>query len=168
MNKNKFHDYFYLGIIVAIALLLLFDAIDLAFGQSGSEIAGWEFDFYQLRPLQGDYTTISAGDTIKIDWIQELKTIPYNQQYDWGIGDTTGVKKTFYVSINEITKVLSNDSTYYSCKAARSIALIPGSWALVMRTKGAWGKWSKHSKPYWFNVVGYPPQMPIEIKLIVK
>ena len=130
-------------------------------------IAGWELEFWQLNPLQGDYLIVFPGDTLMIRFDQILKTIPLNKQMNWGIGDTTGVVYSIFIPKNQFQKTKINDTlfTYYR---TYKIKLNVGSYSFIMRTKGTNGKWSKHSKAYWFNIVNIPPYMPVEIKLLVK
>ncbi len=162
MKKSRF----FISGLIMLSVLFFFCRISYVSGDS--PIQGWKIEFWQLNPIQGDYTTIAPGDTMIISWIQELKSIPFNKQYSWAIGDTTGVHKTLYISIDDIISIISPDSTQYQCKYKRTVSLLPGSWALVMYTQGKNGMWSKHSKAYWFRVVSYPPMGPIEINLIVK
>ena len=131
-----------------------------------SFIDGWSLQFWQLHPLQGSYTVVFPGDTIKIQFDQALRTISESSQPQWGIGDTTGIVDSLYIPLSQATRVYVSDSliTYSYTK---SISLLPGAWALVIKTKGVNSMYSRHSKPYWFNVVSLPPDMPVEVKLII-
>ena len=131
-----------------------------------SFISGWELEFWQLRPLQGDYLIVFPGDTMKIQFDQALKSVPLSSQPQWGIGDTTGIADSLFIPKADMIKSHVTDSliTYAYSK---SINLLPGAWALVIKTKGTNGLYSKNSKAYWFNVISIPPDMPVEVKLII-
>ncbi len=131
-----------------------------------SFISGWELEFWQLKPLQGDYLIVFPGDTMKIEFDQALKSVPISSQPQWGIGDTTGLCDSLFISKSDMIKSKITDSliTYAYSK---SISLLPGAWALTIKTKGINENYSNHSKAYWFNVVSIPPDMPVEVKLII-
>ena len=135
--------------------------------QDDSFIDGWQLQFWQLKPLQGDYLIVFPGDTLDIQFDQLLKSVPYSSQPQWGIGDTTGICDSLYISRNSFEKISILD-TIITYRILKSIILTQGAWALVIRTKGVNGYYSRHSKPYWFNVVNIPPMMPVEIKLFIK
>ena len=154
-----------------LILFAIFISISSCAGQTqytdDSFIAGWKLEFWQLKPLTGDYIIMFPGDTLDIRFDQVLKTIPYSSQPKWGIGDTTGVCDSLYIPKSLFDKVEQSD-TLITYRISRGITLLPGAWALVICTKGINGMYSRHSKSYWFNVVNVPPTMPVEIKLWIK
>ena len=132
-----------------------------------SFIDGWQLEFWQLKPLTGDYLIVFTGDTMSIEFDQALKTVPLSSQPQWGIGDTTGYKNIIYIEKSKFRRLAIMD-TIITYAIFKSISLLPGSYSLIIRTKGINGQYSRHSKPYWFNVVNVPPMMPVEIKLFIK
>ena len=130
-------------------------------------IDGWQLQFWQLKPLQGDYLIVFPGDTISIEFDQALKTVPLSSQPQWGIGDTTGVCDSLYILKSSFNKVNEYD-TLATYRISKNITLFPGAWALIIKTKGVNGQYSRHSKPYWFSIINVPPNMPVEIKLWIK
>ena len=157
-------------LIATIWLLIAWLLITLATKASprGNPVDIWRLDFWQLKPITGDYLSVSRGDTLTISWVQEFSTTPLNKQYDWGIGDTTGVHYSITISLTDVIGIVSQDSTRMDAKYIRKVELEPGMWAITLAARDKYGNWSKHSKPFWFRVTGNPPSMPVEIRVWVK
>ena len=132
-----------------------------------SFIDGWEISIYGLNKLSGDYLIVFPGDSLSIRFDQILKSTPLSKQPGWGVGDTTGFKYSIYINRDDLEKVSEKDSIY-TYSSLIKITLVAGSYSLVIRTKGINGRYSRHSKPFWFDVVSLPPMMPVEIKLWIK
>ena len=132
-----------------------------------SFIDGWEISIYGLNKLSGDYLIVFPGDSLSIRFDQILKSTPLSKQPGWGVGDTTGFKYSIYINRDDLKKVSEKDSIY-TYNTLIMITLVAGSYSLVVRTKGTNGQYSRHSKPFWFDVVSLPPMMPVEIKLWIK
>ncbi len=153
-------------LILGIVLIMFVSCAAQTRYTDDSFISGWELEFWQLKPLSGDYLIVFPGDTMRIQFDQALKSISLSSQPQWGIGDTTGTHNSLFIPLSKVRRLLVSDSiiTY---SYIGTVTLLPGAWALTIRTKGKNGMYSRHSKPYWFNVTSIPPDMPVEIKLII-
>lgn len=129
-------------------------------------VDGWKMEFWQLKPLSGDYLTVSKGDTMVISWDQPLSNQDYEEQPSFGIGDTTGNKKMVDIPFNNVSSKLNPDSTL-RCVFKKDVDLSSGSWALIIYSyRGS--LISRHSRPFWFRVSERPPMLPIEVKIFIK
>ena len=151
-----------------LLLILILSASSLLCAQN-KIVTGWRMEFWQLKSLNGDYLTIAKDQTMIVTWDQPLSNEKYEDQPSFGIGDTTGVKKVIDVSLNDVMKNIGQDSIM-TCKFEKKLELDPGSWSLIIYAYRD-TLFSKHSKPFWFNVKAIPPpvpSLPVEVKIWFK
>ena len=163
MKKSSF------GLIkIAIILLLLLGLIALCGSDVNAKtpVDGWKMGFWKLKPLSGDYLTVSRGDSLVIRWDQPLQDEAYENQPSFGIGDTTGFKISIDIPLDSVLTIINSDSSL-SCTFKKYVNLTAGSWAIIIYSYRE-SLYSKHSRAFWFRVSENPPMFPIEVKVFIK
>ncbi len=134
----------------------------------GDSILCWEVSFWQLNDVYPVGFEVTHGDTVSIGWKQYLSsTIGHPPQPE--IGDTTGLTVGLRLYVNEISYYWAGVDGFIDVEDEEyTLSLVPGVWAIAVRSGDMVLNFSIWSDPIWIIVLpqpDMPPWVPVELKI---
>ncbi len=132
----------------------------------GDSVLCWEVKLWELNDDYPVGFEVTHGDTISIGWKQYLSsTIGHPPQPE--IGDTTGLVVVLRLYVNEVSYA-GVDNFVDVVYEEYTLSLIPGVWAIAVRSGDMVLNFSIWSDPIWIIVKprpDMPPWVPVELKI---